>query len=451
MGTPSPTYQRKLFYKASFCYMRILFFTCSLVLLFSSCKKEDTEPPSVQINSPTENSVYEFNDFVSVAVRASDNKQVESVTVSVRNTAGAVVLRSELKSFSGKKTVEEDFFLHYDNIHLEEGTYYIYAEADDGENVSTTFQSIRLTPVPKVLQSIQVLVSDNNQSSLNTYSINGQALQEFPLTDNCFRFHINSYDQKIYTIGSAQTGIRTYGAENVNLERTVQIPFDLGSQLFVHSTWDSASRELFVTSNNPATYRIQNSGALGQELPTGRSLHAGVHSDYVVTYSIQNLTQRRLETYRKNTGFFIQSLSVPDSVVFLAAADENDRFIYLANRPFEPANSSGVLKVYDVEQLYLDEWTPLFLNAPETRILRAVRTSTGVAVAHVDKLRLYRFNGTRAEGTVYSPVDMHYDAVNQLLLLLESDRLVLLNAENLEEVGQIALSGALDVDVLYNK
>lgn len=451
MFTWPTIYQRTLFSRAHFNYVRPVLVIFAWSLLFVSCKKGDEEPPQVQINSPTENSVYQFDDFITVEVSGSDNRSVESVSVSIRNEAGLQVLRSQIKTFSNQTSFSESFFLSYDNLHLDDGEYFIYAEVYDGDLVSTAFRSIRLTPVPKVLQSIHVLVSDNNQRRIETFALNGSPLLTYSLSGAFDRFHINSYDQKIYAIGSSLDGIHTYSAGDYSLEQTIDIPFDLGPQLFVHSAWDSARRELFVTSNNPFIYRINALGMEGQHFASPRSLHVGVQSDYVVSFSIQNLTQRRLETYRKSTGFFIQSLSIPDSVVFLAPANTANRMVYLANKPFEDDNTRGVLKVFDIEAHYLDEWTPLFLNASTTKILDAELTGDGVAVAQIDGLRVYRFDGSRVEGGSYTPVDMHYESISDILLVLESNRLVLLRASDLSELSSIAISGGLAVQTLYNK
>jgi hypothetical protein len=125
--------------------------------------------------------------------------------------------------------------------------------------------------------------------------------------------------------------------------------------------------------------------------------------------------------------------------------------VYLANKPFEDDNTRGVLKVFDIEAHYLDEWTPLFLNASATKILDAVLTDDGVAVAQLDRLRVYRFDGSRVEGSTYTPVDMYYESISDLLLVLESNRLVLLRSSDLSEVGSIAITGGIAVQALYNK
>lgn len=130
---------------------RIIFLLIVISLFLFSCKKEeDSESPSIQIESPINGFQANVFDTLQILFHASDNVKLEHVRVQLVTTnlipvEPPVFIEVEGASYTG------NFIYIISNHRIVSGNYYLAVEAFDGINTSTEYASMYVTGIPKRL------------------------------------------------------------------------------------------------------------------------------------------------------------------------------------------------------------------------------------------------------------------------------------------------------------
>lgn len=218
-----------------------------LVCLLSCKKDEDAQFPQVDILLPNALSVHQVLQPVSFKVSASDETNLESITVylldeSLRNAATPVSIQCDENSM-----IFEGFLLP-DDIHLASGIYFIKAVASDGTNEKVVYREIYLNEVPLTLKKT-ILLTRPSASSIQLDSLNGTLLQSFYTHNSDFSsFSIDSWNQSLVFAGSL-TGNLEVKEANYYTPRFTVSNTGSGANTFFLYTAVSGSR-IFVSDRS---------------------------------------------------------------------------------------------------------------------------------------------------------------------------------------------------------
>lgn len=204
--------------KGGFLYKHKLLTIVSLLILslISSCQKEDDVSPLINIQEPS-GGVFQVFDTLKVEADISDNEQIKSISVKIIDSKNQQVTPSYTLAIS-KKSYHLNINYKIDNLYLESGNYFLLVEANDGINTGKDYISISIGAVPKRLEDILIVETENAVSSI--YSIlNGKKLLKtfsYPYQD----FIYNSYAQQ-YLYLSGEGILTAYDKKELKLQWSV--------------------------------------------------------------------------------------------------------------------------------------------------------------------------------------------------------------------------------------
>ncbi|MFY7971037.1 MAG: hypothetical protein ACOVOO_03800 [Flavobacteriales bacterium] len=429
-----------------FAYMVKVAPLLGLILLFEACKKEELSLPSIQVFGPNTNSLHTYGGSIEVAVKAQSQEGIDKLIVSIKDAAGRQAMPSRLIEGNNETSMTEYLSFDLTDERLKSGNYYISATVYDSEDQSKSdFRDIRIIGAPVVVQGIYALVQSNGSA---IYQLNGDGSwsEVFTTSGAYHQMEVNSYDGVIHLIGDATSGLLTLSSDNFSILHQEVIPFGLGDSFFYSSVMDTTTQKLYTSGADDQVYQFNSLGLRQLSYDVPRSTVLSIQNNALLSYSVQNLTQRRLELYSANSGFFRQSLSIADDVVQLFPAQNENQFIYVAN----DENGSGVLRIYDVENNYLDQWE-IFLQNPNTSpISSAYRTAYGVVVCHSDQVRYYTFNGSDYTQSPMDILSLAEDKIGGRIYAASALGVYQLD-QQLNTLNFFDLPNTVDIDVVYNK
>jgi len=124
-----------------------------LMILFSCSKDEDDTPPTIVIHAPTHLQQINGVDTIQVVAKITDDRNIESVSVSLRDDNDIPVLSTVTESpNSTSYELKSSYF--FDDIHLPSGEYDFAIKAFDGENINTKYVTIYLNETQRVREGI---------------------------------------------------------------------------------------------------------------------------------------------------------------------------------------------------------------------------------------------------------------------------------------------------------
>ncbi|MBL4594769.1 MAG: DUF4625 domain-containing protein [Flavobacteriales bacterium] len=176
----------------------ILYSTITILVFLFSCSKDDKDEikPTITINSPVNLQQVNGIDTLQVLATISDDRNIESVSVSLRDNNDIPVLSSVTKT-PNTKDYSLNISYFFDDIHLLTGQYDLSVTAFDGENRTTRYVTIFLNETPKNRQGAFVISNTGSVSDIyyldNLYS--GSFYQS--INGDYMGAGVNSYDQQL--------------------------------------------------------------------------------------------------------------------------------------------------------------------------------------------------------------------------------------------------------------
>lgn len=429
-----------------FAYMLqgVLFFL--LISGLTSCKKEESVPISVEILTPNTNSLHTYGNSIEVAVKAKSEIGIDKILVSINNENGQLAMPSRLIEINDEVSIDRSISFDLNDERLRGGNYYITATAyDTKEENKSDFRDIRIIGAPVVVKGIFAL-SQNGGTTVHQLNGDGTWSEVFSSSDIFHQMEINSYDQVMHLIGDANAGVLTLSLDNFSTIRQEVIPFGLGSEFFTASVLDTTNRKLYASAADNQLYVFNAAGQRQLSYSLARATSLTIQNGNLLSHSIQNITQKRLELYTASTGFFRQSLSVGDNVIAIAPSLNEGQFIYAANS----TNNEGILRVYDSENNYLDQWQSFLQNANTGAISAAFRVESGIVVCHADALRYYTFIGNDFSQNPLNLIALSEDKIGNRIYAASNSGVYQLD-QQLNTLNFFTLPNTLDIDVAYNK
>lgn len=412
----------------------------------TGCKKEESHLITVQVLSPNTNSSHTFGQSIEVAVKAESEIGIDKILISIKNENGHLAMPSRLIDINDETSVTRTIAFDLNDERLRSGNYYITATAyDTDEENKSDFRDIRIIGAPVVVEGIFAL-AQNNGTLLYQLNGDGSWSEVFSSSDLFHQMEINSYDQVIHLIGDATAGVLTISLDDFSTIRQEVIPFGLGNDFFTSAVLDTTSRKLYASAADNQLYIFNEAGQRQLSYSLPRSSALTIQNGALLAYSVQNITQKRLELYTAASGFFRQSFSVADEVVAITPSLNDGQFIYAANTE----NNEGILRVYDSENNYLDQWQSFLQNANTGAIIAAFRVESGVIVCHADALRNYTFIGADFSQNPLNLIALSEDKIGNRLYAASTNGVYQLD-QQLNTLHFFALPNTLDIDVAYNK
>ncbi|MEZ4799377.1 MAG: hypothetical protein R2809_06305 [Flavobacteriales bacterium] len=423
--------------------MRYLFIIL-ITLTFWSCKKEDGTPPSIFFTNNF-SSTYNYGNSISFNIEASDNENLESITIKIYNLNNQPVL-TPITLHPGTNSFQYEGQIAIDDIHLNSGQYYIQATASDGHNEAIQLKSFQINEAPKEL--IQIIgMNQNGGNSLNFFKLensNWTSLYSLPLEN--FYCQFDNYDQRLLLAGNTTDGMSSVRLEDGAITGSSATPFSNSNSIWNDATWHPSSR-VYWTACKDGSIRAYNSQAqtvnqfqiIGNDIPK----QITVTDNFVIVYNTNlSNSQHRLDVYHKASGNIVHSTTLAVAVQQMEALSEDEIWIYQEGEEYKQ-------NVYRIQGNYIDEWTN-FRFTPAVNLNYSYISDAKLFLNFEDALRIYNLNGILiSTGSSYPVTQLAHEVISNQLFVITNAEIKILNASTLLEIN--TLSHSDKVVFQYNK
>lgn len=360
-----------------------------IVFLFSCSKDKDETLPTIVIHAPVHLQQINGIDTIQVLATITDDRNLESVSVSLRDGNDIPVLPTISKS-PNARDYELNVFYFFDNVHLPSGQYDFAINASDGENTNTKYVTIFLNETPRVRKGIFVISNGGNFSDVyyldSIYngsfynSINGDYLGTA----------VNSFDQQFIHASGITGSISSIDLNsggniwNIPIINSPPTPFYTG---FLYS-----NQSIFLGKRNGGIQGYNRYGAanFNSSPNTGFYMESAiVHETNINSYLVAEEKSIagsfvKLRLYWMSSGVFVQQVDVNSDIKGIYSQTQGT-IILLVN----DATSNGKLLFYDISSGQTS--SPFNINVGQ--IDDCIEISTGVyLVAEGGNLTLINAN-----------------------------------------------------------
>jgi hypothetical protein len=307
----------------------ISLFLLSFLMLWSCSKDKDDIKPTVVINSPGHLFQVDGIDTIQVLASISDDRNIESVTVSVRNENDINVL-ANVSNKPNTKNYELNISYFFDNLQMEGGTYQLSVRAFDGENTTSEYVTILYNETPREREGVFVVSNTTSVTSFYLMDNNFNATFYNSVQGDHLRTVVDSYNQQLIHSsnqpGNLSTIDLTTGTLGWNVSPNPQ-PHYTGFYTFDQNLFlgkRDGGIQGFDKNGNPNFYTsIENVGSYTE------SMH--IHNDqYLVS------EERSLSTSQAYLAFYFMASGAHDEQTTLNSDikgiySKNNSLILLAN------------------------------------------------------------------------------------------------------------------------
>lgn len=408
-----------------------------------SCKKQDANPPVIEIVQPSADS-FSYGEIIPIALRVSDDRKIDEIRVSIRERNTQVQVLQTLV-FEENSSGEYTGTIPFDDIHINTGSYYIQAIASDGENEGAAIKNIQLTGAPLELTEIVGFDTSENSTTLYALANNGWEMK-YSLPVKAYAFVASSYFQRYLFAGNTSQGLLSFVAENGNLAG--QSPGLWTSETLWNASYYDETTHWWWLACKDGSIRAYSSDANSRiqfTTPGGFIPYAITTTDeYVVTASSSlggNIN--RLDVFVKTTGQLLQSVVVPERIDLISTINNQQVWTYASAAEVQQ-------KIYFFNGNYLDEWSN-FRYAPEGEIIKVVRSNNRLFALYSDHLYSFSLNGQLLAETSINGTFLAYEKLGNALYVHSADWQIL-NANTLQTSTTVPNPLNLtSIMFLYNK
>lgn len=185
-------------------YIILFFFN----FCFLSCAKKDNDAPVISIISPMENTSYQLPASIVIRGNVIDDHNINNIKINiVDENQSPISTEINITIDSFEYQFEESFQIN--ERLLNSGTYYVNVKAFDEENnLSSSYRSIQISEIPRVLKSIYFLTQGHFFTYLYQLTVgNGFVITEniHSITGNFQKSISNSRHEYIF-VGTENVG-----------------------------------------------------------------------------------------------------------------------------------------------------------------------------------------------------------------------------------------------------
>ena len=386
-----------------------------VVISLSSCKDdEDENPPRITIQAPFENQVFLSTDTIEATAVITDNEQVTSVELELLDLEfNQVALKRSYPASGSTFNFGQSFAI--DAPELQSGDYYLAFRANDGRNVGSAFVKIRINAIPRELEGVLVLTSQDNQSYIY-YREDDE--NEFVLERNFFADAVGgglNYRQNIFATAGGEAGNADFfeideysilaslpGFGTTGLPFYLSMTFAEDLQQFILTERDGRVRVLDKNAN-----LLLGFDGLMNHLP----LQVFASEDGYFLCEKEIVAPLYVLTFYSLQGLFLDNYQVAGAVRGVFDRNLNERFVWVD----DPEGLE--LRLLNVSTEFLS----LPYERPGARLADVVQTGTNTFfISTSEGLLRYNYsnggtvilNGSAPEG------DLYFDDLNQLIYLV---------------------------------
>lgn len=314
--------------------------TVRLILLLSitffiSCKKEkkDTEDPQLTMYSPTNGTTFNMFDTIKIQAQFTDNVELSSISISLRDLNGISVQPSGTQSLSGSSRTYTTNYILYE-YRIKTGDYNLELVLSDGENTTTKTIPIHIIESPTYLKGFYLAHSNSSSSSIQKYDTNFVNTATFPQSSSYLGSDISNYYQQLYYTEGSNQSLKTIDAT------TNQSLWTIGSLGVNNSMCVSDGSKVFFSKDQGNIVSYNHEGTLIRSYLSNEMDYFAKHVFACGKYLIVNLEHNTLSTTRKTVIFEIASGIVKyvftDNTECIQALSRSDNEVYLITN-----NNSG--------------------------------------------------------------------------------------------------------------
>lgn len=414
------------------------------ILFIISCKKDDETPPKLEIDTPINQQVYSYSDYIHVTGLARDETALATISYEIWNEG----LTSRVKQFTQVvkgDAIEIDHYMALDDVRMTSGQYYLKVVASDGENQNSDFTLFSYIEAQKAVVGIFLLKEDIGSVHLYKENNNQFDYQNFVGNDST-TFEIDSWNQNLIFAGSVNEGIRSLAYPSYQINWHITPSIGQTSEWLTFFQFDEGDRKSYVSFSD-GFKRIINSNGTTEVLMNQSSIGwIGEEQVQMANQTIlvdeYNGSSNQLATYFSSTGAFSGSQAVAFNTISmmenesilgveLFAENQGDFKIYRFLNGAVTGPFQGVLGelCYDVERIDGDTYALALSSA-----IYIYNSSTN-SLNQIDLISAIDLEYETISNTIYY---VHQNGVNQIDL-----------SGNL--INSISVLNGIDLEILYNK
>ena len=353
----------------------------ALLVLVSSCKKEDDLPPSITIEYPLDGATFQALDTIRIGISVSDNEKIESIHAWLNTLEGATAssVRTVAPNSAQYTGVMEVIMT---DKYLTSGAYTLKIMATDGKNEKFAFVEIQLHAFPKVRRSI-IAVSETGLMERidSTGNVSFVASLAHDISGVC----INNRHDLAQAIGNVDGQITAISLSNNSVVWTSVHPDQPPAPAFLAQTCDDA--DLLISGYDHIIYGHNNFGSLILNEQVGsayRPEELMVQNGQLLVEQVQTgTTNRFMFHYNRASMAFQNQVAIPMNVEAICEFGDDRLMLF--------GNNDGQASVFRYDHSQNSIWEPRSLEPGS--LIDAVKGNGNVYyLAQSDGIYSYTFS-----------------------------------------------------------
>lgn len=422
-----------------------LLFLLFLSLFLTSCKKNiDNSPPSLQILSPSANSIHPVLNVIPIEVIVEDDKQLEYVLFDVIDDEGKIAVPQINKTGLARKE-KLTVSLQIDNIHLESGDYYIRIAASDGINKHNEYIKIIIQEIP--LQLERTFIFNQLNLSMDSLSTLGETYIINQLESSPIFTATNSFTQEILLGFNNPSRLVIIDYKNINELINIPIPQDQATNFYNHVTIDPENHHYYISTITGHILEIGSQGTTYQNFYIPQSLQANhlvISQDKIIVEEKNyNSTPNQIGVYYKNSGILVQNHYINFDLIFLARINENE-IILIGNE-----NEQGIIAKY-----LINENTIITLAENLNQMISSIQiNSNQFAISSNSEISTIKINPSSIsylQSWPMSATNLKYNLVSNQIIGISSNNYFNITIST-NQIVTLPLIEYNKIELLYNK
>lgn len=191
-------------------------FSICIILLFSSCKKNDeNKAPVITIVSPGEGTSFNIDQEIMVEINVSDDVEIKFIKVGVKDENSIAITPSQTIQVN-EKTVAKKIRFALDQSTAKSGKSFVTILANDGEKETKKYVEIIINEVPKVATGFITAQLSGTNTLVNYYTVNGEKQNSYTIQGSYSSGTFFS-SSKVWVGCSQNSGAVAYGIPSWNM------------------------------------------------------------------------------------------------------------------------------------------------------------------------------------------------------------------------------------------
>lgn len=411
-----------------------------------SCKKKDTEPPTLQVSLPAENSIHQALDNVVIKGSASDNNIVESIKVTLKTVSGTSVL--ETKSVSGgTRDLDFETTFSLDDIYLETGGYYFKITAYDSDgNHSSEFINVHIDEFPRRLKGVYYIHEDVLNTNIYLVDSTWSDQLKYQYSGDFMNGFSNDYGQAIAVSGDTTGDLHIYAYDGSG-SSTITVSSALPNPKFTSLRQDGKATYISYYNGKISGYTVSGSGMNAFYIESGYyPVDFNLNEEYIV------VVERGLSGGQTNISSYYTSSGSKHSTYNQITGTVQDLIVTATNTANLFVKDAGSLYLYQLD-IRSNQYT-LLKNLGNTDIYDIAPNRTGAYYLLLNTgVSLYNPDGNSIQQIASGTFDaLAYDDLSNQLFTSSGNTITVRNGTSGAAIGNYSMKGNVNKIVLwYNK